>query len=226
MNRTGGTEFDLYLITDRHQTSGRPLEQVVESALAAGAEAIQLREKDLPVRNLLSLASEIRALTIKKSLLIINDRIDICLAVGADGVHLRSDSFGPSDVRNIVGPGKLIGVSCHSLDEIRMAETGGADFATLGPVYATPSKSAMGEPMGIERFRSIVRSSKLPIYALGGMRDIRIAEAVRAGARGVAMISGVWTAGDIRVAVESILRTIRSARDQASSQGAVRPEIA
>ena len=210
MNRV---DFDLYLITDRRQARGRPLKEVLSAALAGGLRAVQLREKDLPVRDLLSLAFEIREMTSQKALLFINDRLDVCLSAGADGVHLRADSFSPSVARRILGPQKLIGVSCHSLEEALSAEKEGGDFITLGPLYFTPSKQAMGEPIGLPLFQSILEKVKIPVFALGGIQLARVEETLRAGASGVALISAVLNAPDVCEATRNFLAQIRRTKN-------------
>ena len=206
MNRVN---FDLYLITDRKQTLGRPLNEVLSAALAGGIKAIQLREKDLPIRELLSLAFKIRELTFRKALLLINDRLDIALGVEADGVHLRSDSFSPAVARKLLGPKKLIGVSCHSAEEALWAQEEGADFITLGPLYATPSKRNMGAPLGLPRIQSIVKQVEIPVFALGGIQLNRVEETLRTGATGVAVISAILNSPDVCEAARSLLTEIQ-----------------
>src|SRR6476646_7194148 len=138
--------FSLYLVTDRHQTAGRPLLTVLERALSAGVKAVQLREKDLGTRPLLELAAELLSLTRKHGgLLFINDRVDLVMALGADGVHLRCDSMPVQAARRVLGPNRLIGMSAHSVGEVLKAEADGADFAVLGPIYDTPSKRRYGD---------------------------------------------------------------------------------
>lgn len=189
--------FNLYLITGRNQTGGRPLEAVVEGALAGGVRAVQLREKDLDIRSLLSLAEKLRKLTRKYgALLFINERADVCLAVDADGVHLRSDGLPPPEARKILGPQKLIGVSCHTLEEAERAEAGKADFITLGPVYATPSKAGLGEPIGLSLFQSVAGKIAIPAFALGGIGPGQAGEVMRYGAKGIAVISALMSAPD------------------------------
>jgi thiamine-phosphate pyrophosphorylase len=204
--------FDLYLITGRHQTAGRPLKEVLGEALAGGVRAVQLREKDLPVRELLSLAFEIRELTLNKALLLINDRADVCLSVGADGVHLRSDSLPPSAVRKMIGPNRLIGVSCHSLGEASFAEAEGADFITLGPLFFTPSKSKMGTPLGLVLFKSIVEKVKIPVFGLGGIQLSHLPGVMEAGAGGIALISAILTAPSVKETTRDFLTRIKSSK--------------
>jgi thiamine-phosphate pyrophosphorylase len=184
--------FDLYLVTDRHRTGGRPLLSVVEAALNGGVKAVQLRERDLSIRELLSLARPLRDLTRRAgALLIINDRIDVCLSVQADGVHLRSDHLPIPIVRKYLGPDRWIGVSCHSLQDVMNAEMEGADFAVLGPVYDTPSKRPYGAPLGKDVLKQAALDGRLPVYAIGGIRPDRITDIMETGVRGVAVVSAL-----------------------------------
>ena len=190
-------DFSLYLITDRHQTSGRDLPAVVEEALEGGMRAVQLREKDLSPRKLLELALTMRELTGRYGAkLIINDRIDIALAADADGVHLGEASIPVDAARLLLGPNRLIGVSCHSREGALAAEQGGADFITFGPVYHTPSKAAYGAPVGVERLAETVELLSIPVFALGGIKRENTPEAMAAGAAGVALISAIIAAGN------------------------------
>jgi len=206
-------DFDCYLVTDRHQTGGRPLERVVRECLSGGVRAVQLREKDLPGRDYFRLAEVFRALTDAfGARLLVNDRIDVCLAVGADGIHLRSDSLPISDVRRLLGPERLIGYSAHRVSEAVEAERQGADFVVLGPVYDTPSKRALGHPLGWSEIRSAADRVSVPIFAIGGMRSDRIAEALRHGARGIAVISALLRDPDAREATGILLRELKTKR--------------
>lgn len=184
---------NLYLITDRHQVqNGRQLLEVIDELLQAGVKMVQLREKDLPVAELYLLAQELRSLThYYNSLLLINDRIDLVQAVAADGVHLGNHSLTVKVARQLLGSGYLIGVSTHSAAEAESAQQQGADFITYGPVYFTPSKKNYGEPVGIESLQSICIASKLPVYALGGVKPDNMLATLQAGAHGVAMISAL-----------------------------------
>jgi thiamine-phosphate pyrophosphorylase len=203
-------DFDLCLITDRHQTQERELLWVLQSALAGGVRAVQLREKDLSARELFYLAEKTRKLTAAHGArLFINDRVDVALAVGADGVQLGKNSISAQAARELLGAERLIGVSTHSLDEARRAENQGADFLLFGPVFHTPSKAAYGAPQGIEQLKKIVENVAVPVYAIGGIKSENLSKAVRAGARGVALISAVIAATDPRGASENILALLR-----------------
>ena len=183
--------FSLYLITDRKQvTNSHTLYTAVEAALQGGVKAVQLREKDLPAVELLPLATQLRALTMRHGArLFINDNIDIALAVKADGVHLGGHSQATDVIRARVGEDMLIGVSTHSKAEIELATRQGADFVTFGPVYATPSKAKYGAPQGLENLAEACRGSRVPVFALGGITPERTTEVQQAGARGIALIS-------------------------------------
>ena len=154
--------FSLYLITDRRQVPpGRTLTETVRAALEGGVKAVQLREKDLPAAELYPLALELRALTREYGAkLLVNDRIDVALAVGADGVHLGGHSLPTAAARQLLGPNRLIGVSTHRPEEIAAAQRDGADFVTFGPVFHTPSKAAFGEPVGLDQLLSLIHISE------------------------------------------------------------------
>lgn len=202
-------DFSLYLVTDRHQTRGRPLTEMVEACLKAGVRGVQLREKDLPIKGLFAMALELRGLTHQHGAkLLINDRVDVALGVRADGVHLPQDGIPPSAVRKLVGPDLLIGASTHSLAEARDAETEGADFVVLGPVFETPSKLRYGPPVGIEALRQVARELSIPVFAIGGIDAGRVPEVLGAGAHGVAVISALLAADDPGTAARALLAAL------------------
>ena len=204
-------DFSLYLITDRHQTAGRPLLSVLERALSAGVKAVQLREKDLGTRPLLELGAELLALTRKHGgLLFINDRVDLVMALGADGVHLRSNSMPVRAARRVLGPNRLIGASVHSVEEVLRTETEGADFAVLGPIYDTPSKRLHGDPIGLRPLEEASRQSHIPIFAIGGISLPGVQEIRRAGARGVALISAIHLSENIESATRLLLHALQT----------------
>lgn len=204
-------DFKLYLITDRN-VANKPLPVAMREALAGGVPAVQLREKDLPIRDMLNLARELRALTREYSAkLIINDRVDVAYAVGADGVHLGRTSIPPAAARKIVGDKMLIGVSTHSIEEARTAAADGADFITFGPVYETPSKMQYGAPLGLDALRIVVREIDIPVYGIGGISAKLIPQVLETKAAGVAMISAILAAPDIMKTARTIVETINLA---------------
>jgi thiamine-phosphate pyrophosphorylase len=200
-------DFTLYLITDRRQVpAGRTLAATVEAALRGGVRAVQLREKDLSPAELLPLAEELRCITrCYEARLLINDHIDVALAVNADGVHLGGHSLPVATVRSLLGPEKLIGVSTHHPDEITAAADAGADFVTFGPVFATPSKIPYGPPLGIDALRKACAVAALPVFALGGIKADHLSLLRDSAAHGVAVISAILAAPDPVVAVRALL---------------------
>jgi thiamine-phosphate pyrophosphorylase len=203
------TDFSLYLITDRHQTGGRPLAEVVRQSLDGGVKAVQLREKDLSGVALYRLAVEMRRLTSDfDARLIINDHLDIAMAVEADGVHVGINSLPVATVRRLLGQGKIICYSAHSIDEALCAQGDGADFVTLSPVYHTPSKAPFGEPCGVKKLADAASALNIPVIALGGISLANITEALSANIQGIAVISAIMAAADPRVAAASLLKKI------------------
>lgn len=183
---------------------------VLQQALDGGGEAIQLREKDLGGRELFSLAEAARKLTQRyHARLLINDRIDIALAVDADGVQLSKASIPVDSARILLGRQQLLGASTHSLEEAAEAERNGADFILFGPIYFTPSKAPYGAPQGLAALKKVVEKISLPIYAIGGIKPENIADTYRTGVRGVALISAVMSAADPRAATKKLLNLLK-----------------
>ena len=202
----GTIDFNLYLISDRKNTTGRDLMAVLEEALAGGVKAVQLRERDLSAKDLYSLANSIRKLTAcYGARLIINDRIDIAMAVDADGIHLGLGGLPVTVARRLVGEGKLIGASCHNRDEALTAEEAGADFITFGPVFHTPSKAAYGDPVGINELAAVSRLLQIPVFALGGIKRENYSLAITAGAHGISLISAIMEAAEPRDEARKLL---------------------
>ncbi len=197
----------LYLVTDRRLVPGGELAQHVEAALLAappGTVLVQLREKDLGGRDLYDLAAALRRVTRQSGArLLINSRVDVALAAGADGVHLPEDGLPVEAARALLGAGKLVGASAHSAARARELAARGADLVTLGPVWATPSKAGYGAPLGPAH---LAAAPGLAIFALGGVDDTdRAGEAIRSGAHGVGVVRAVMAAKDPGAAVTALL---------------------
>jgi len=182
-------QYHLCYITDRHALAPLPLAAHLRASVQAGVDLIQLREKDLDSRELLRLAKfAVGCSRQSNTRIIINDRLDIALASGAHGVHLGGQSVPTNVVRPLVEKDFVIGVSCHSLEDAVKAESDGADYALLGPIFDTPSKRQYGPPLGLEKLSEVANRIRIPILALGGITVERVKPCLKAGARGIAAI--------------------------------------
>jgi thiamine-phosphate pyrophosphorylase len=206
-------------VTDRKSLGDGPdcaaIREKIQMAIEAGADWVQIREKDLPGRELAGLLRSSVAAGRERTIsrVIVNDRLDVALAAGAAGVHLGRESLNARDVvpwcRRGNAPAEfLIGVSCHSLEEAREAESAGASYIFFGPVFDTPSKRGLGAPQGAARLAEICRSVRIPVIAIGGVDEGNAAECLRAGAAGIAAIRMFQDARDVAELTEE-MRKIR-----------------
>jgi thiamine-phosphate pyrophosphorylase len=203
----------LIVITDRALAGPRDLEAVVEAALAAGARAIQLRDKDSGAGALLSLARRLRELTRwHGALLFVNDRLDVALAAEADGVHLGPEDLPVAAVRAKAPPGFLLGYSCDDVAEARRAAADGADYIGCGAVYATSTKAGVGEAIGLGRLDEVAGAVDIPVVAIGGVTPERAAEIARTRAAGIAVVGAVMAANDPAVAVRKLIEPFERRR--------------
>jgi len=196
----------LYLLTDRHHTLQRPLVSVISQAIEAGIRMVQIREKDLETRQLIDVAQQLIPLIKQhQGKVFVNDRVDLVLALDADGVHLRSDSLPIPVARRLLGKDKLIGISTHSVEDVRQAEGEGADFVVLGPIFETPSKQIYGPPLGLHTLEAACQESHLPIFAIGGITPKQVLTVLSVGAYGIALISAILQASSIQDSTRELL---------------------
>jgi len=195
----------LCVITDEVLSGGRSHIDIAQAALKGGAGVIQLRDKQASSRKLYDCAVKIHQLTTAAgATFIVNDRLDIALASGAEGLHIGQEDIPAPIARKLLGSDKILGVSARTLEEAVQAEREGADYIGLGPIFeARGSKSDAGEPVGLELIRVVHNSVKIPLIAIGGINLTNAAEVISAGAAGVAVISAVVGARDVAAAVSS-----------------------
>ncbi len=210
----GALDYSLYLVTDRPLSRGRPSAEIVREAVAGGATCVQLREKSGDTREFLEEARALRAATRELGVpLIVNDRVDVALAVEADGVHLGQRDMPIADARRIGPPGWIVGVSAESVADAIRAEREGADYVGVSPVFATPTKTDTASPLGLEGLRAIRAATKLPLVAIGGIQAGNAREVIRAGADGLAVVSAIVSADSPRQAAAQLKREIAAARE-------------
>lgn len=198
--------FSLYLVTDEGLADGRSVETIVRQAVAGGVTCVQLRNKQATSRGLLEQARRLIALLRPLGVpLIVNDRVDIALAAGADGVHVGQDDLPCADVRRLAGPACCIGVSVGSLDEARRAEAAGADYLGVSPVFATPTKPDAPAATGLEGLARIRAATRLPLVAIGGLHAGNCAAVRAAGADGIAVVSAIMAAADPAAAARRLV---------------------
>jgi thiamine-phosphate pyrophosphorylase len=206
-------DLSLYVITDPYLSKGRSHTEVVRAAVAGGATMIQLREKDTSSLAFYRLADELVAETRSAGVpLIINDRVDIALAIDADGVHVGQDDLPAKIVRNLIGNGKILGVSASTVEEAKKAEKDGADYIGVGAVYATATKADAGEAIGLDKLAEIKRAVRIPVVAIGGIGLGNIGDVIRAGADGAAVVSAVVSAPDMQKAAFELKEVIERSR--------------
>ncbi len=205
--------MDLYIVTDRQASLGRDHLSMVRAALAGGADVIQLRDKTLSGRDLYALAQDMAALVrASQATFIVNDRLDIALAAGADGVHLGQDDLPVAAARSLSPPSFIIGASVGSVEEGLAAERDGADYIALSPVFSTPTKDDAGPGHGLEVLCGLRAAVKIPVIAIGGINSGNVRDVVEAGADGVAVISAVLGADDVEAAARSMRELVLRAK--------------
>lgn len=205
----------LHVLTDREWSRGRPTLAVAAAALDGGATVVQLRDKSASTRELVTEGLALRQLTRERgALLIVNDRVDVALAVEADGAHVGQDDMPAALARRLLGPTRILGVSASSLVEAASAIKDGADYLGVGPIYPTRGKADAGAPTSPALLRDIAAHSPIPQVAIGGITADNAGEVIRAGAAGIAVITAIVNAEDVAAAARALLESIRAATNQ------------
>jgi thiamine-phosphate pyrophosphorylase len=210
--RTRFETVDIYPVTCERLSNGRSDLEVLEGLIEGGAKIVQLREKGLCERDFFRLAEKFRKRTAEAGmLLVINDRVDVAIATGADGVHLGQDDFPvPAAVK--IAPDLLVGASSHNLEEALRAQEEGADYVNIGPIFPTGTKEGVGRFLGPEAIEEIAPKLRIPFSVMGGIKESNIGRVLAMGATRVAVVTAITQAPDIAEAVRSFRRIINSRR--------------
>ena len=208
-------DYSLYLVTDRTLSLGRSTVEVVRAAIRGGVSCVQLREKGCSTREFMDEARLLKALLAGTGVpLFINDRLDVALAVGADGVHLGQNDLPIADARRLVGNRMIIGISAESVADAIRAEAEGADYIGASPVFTTPTKTDTAPPLGLDGLRAIRRAVQLPLVAIGGIDADNASQVLRAGADGLAVVSAIVSAPCPRTAAAGLRQRIQSTHNE------------
>lgn len=205
--------LELYIIIDRKTIKDRSLIRVAREAIAGGATAIQLREKEMESRDLCNLALSLKKIAKqKKALFLVDDRVDIAKACDADGVHLGEKDLPIKIARKLLGKNKIIGATVRTLSGALKAQREGADYISLGPIFPTKTKKDLPPPRGLKTIARIKKKTKISLIAIGGINRDNVASVIRAGADGIAAVSAVTRAENVRKTTRELLRQIKEAK--------------
>lgn len=201
--------FGLYFITDRRLSKKNVFDNA-KSAIKAGIKILQYREKRISTKQMIEEAGKIRKLCEENNVLfLINDRIDVALAVDADGVHLSQEDMPYKLARKLLGKNKIIGLSAHSVKEALHNQEIGADYTSIGPIYYTKTKK-IAKPIGLKPIKELKNRLKIPFVAIGGINESNIDDVLKAGAKNIAMISAIVAKEDVEETVKNFIKKINS----------------
>ncbi len=207
-----GLKLGVYLVTDERLSKGRATAEIVRAAIRGGVDAVQLRGKDLPIREQLAIGRALRTITREAGVLfIVNDRLDLALALDADGVHVGQDDLPADVVRRLVGPEWIVGVSAATLAEARAARDDGADYIGVGPIWGTATKLDAGVAVGPGLIATLKAAVELPMVGIGGIGAGNAAQVIAAGGDGVAVVSAIMSADDPEAAARDLKARIVAA---------------
>ena len=210
---TRPVDLSVYLVTDRTLSGVRGVLETVAAAIAGGAAIIQLRDPEAKTRALVEEARAILALTRRAGIpFIVNDRVDVALAVGVDGVHIGQSDMSVADTRTLIGPDPILGLSITSEADLDVSDLQGVDYLGVGPVFQTSTKPDSAPPINVGGLEAIVARTKIPIVAIGGLHAGNAAEAIAAGAKGIAIVSAICAAPDPEAATRELVEIVKAAR--------------
>ena len=216
MRKLSFIDWSLYLVTDSRQSRGRSNLEIIQAAVRGGATVVQLREKEMTSQTFYEEGLQIgKFLKQTGVMFLINDRVDMVLALDADGVHLGKNDMPVSVARKLLGYDKIIGRSVEHPDEVEAAERDGADYLGASPIYTTPTKPELETGLGLEGLRKIRQKTPLPVIAIGSMNQRTVADVIAAGADGVAIVSAIVAADDPETAAREILEQVIIGRTRA-----------
>jgi len=216
-------DLSVYVITSTALAAPRSVFDVVRAALRGGATVVQLREKELSTRELIEMAQALLQVTRPAGVpLIVNDRVDVALAVDADGVHVGQEDMPAGLARRLIGPGKILGVSAETVEQALLAQRDGADYLGVGDVYGTATKPDAGPPIGLEGLRRVAEAVRIPVVGIGGITPRNAADVVAHGAEGVAVISAVFGAPDPEEATRRLRQAVEQGRRRRAGGSGVR----
>ena len=210
-------DLSLYLVTDRAMSKGCNIAWIVEEAVIGGVTMVQLREKACSTREFINLATQLKKILCKYNVpLIINDRADVALASGADGLHIGQSDMPWSMARKILGPGKIIGLSVENIDQVRDANNMDVDYIAISPVFSTDTKTDTNTPFGLEGITRVMATTKHPAVAIGGITISNTESIIRAGVNGVAVVSAICSADNPRQAATDLKNKIKTMHNEAT----------
>ena len=206
-------DYSLYLVISQNDCQARDVFTVLDQAVQGGVTLVQLREKTMPTRDLVALAKKIKGFLSKHNIpLIINDRVGVALAVGADGVHVGQDDMHPLDVRPLIGPNRILGLSINTEDQLQEARTLPVDYLGMGPVFATQTKKDSKPVLGGDGLSLLCRTKHIPAVGIGGINARNASQVIAAGAEGIAVVSAVCGADSPKQAAEELRAAVAPGR--------------
>lgn len=210
MKKTRLADFGLYFITDSKLTKRTVIDDV-KAAVKGGVKIIQYREKEAPAKQIIEYAQKINQICKKNHVLfLVNDRIDVALAIGADGIHIGKEDVPYQYARKLLGKGKLIGMSAHSVKDALQNQQLGADYTSIGPIYLTTTKKDAKLSIGLSPISQLKTKLRIPFVAIGGINESNIDGVLEAGARNIAIISGIATKTNVESSVRMFVNKIRN----------------